>query len=74
MCNILVAQRLSVLNEVLGMILKGIIGAIIGGILGFALNRIYTRYSESKGYCIFLCNPYGAVIYGAAMGVLIATM
>lgn len=50
------------------------IGAIVGGALGFAMNRIYTRYSESKGYCIFLCNPYGAIIYGAAMGVLVATM
>lgn len=55
------------------MFVNGIIGAIIGGGIGFVVNRIYKRYSDSRGYCIFLCNPYGAIIYGAALGALIAT-
>jgi hypothetical protein len=52
------------------MILRLVIGAVVGGGLGFAY---YTFVGCSTGACPLTSNPFISTLYGAVMGVLIAT-
>ena len=52
------------------MILKLILGVVIGGGLGFAY---YKFIGCSTGTCPLTSNPWISSIYGAVLGVLIAT-
>jgi Family of unknown function (DUF6132) len=52
------------------MILRIIIGIIVGGGLGFAY---YKFVGCSSGTCPLTSNPVISTIYGAVLGVLLAT-
>ena len=52
------------------MILRIIIGIIVGGGLGFGW---YKLVGCSTGTCPLTSNPFISTIYGAVLGVLIAT-
>ena len=54
----------------MAMILKLIIGAASGGGLGFAY---YKFIGCSTGACPLTSNPWISTIYGAVVGVLVAT-
>jgi len=52
------------------MILRSIIGIIVGGGLGFAYYRLV---GCSSGTCPLTSNPFISTIYGAVIGLLLAT-
>jgi hypothetical protein len=53
------------------MIVKTIIGAVLGAAAGFALYKLIGCHS---GACPITGNPYISTIYGAVMGVLLASV
>jgi len=52
------------------MILRSIIGVVVGGGLGFACHKFS---GCSSGACPLTSNPVISTIYGAVLGVLLAT-
>lgn len=52
------------------MIIKMIIGVVIGGGLGFLY---YKKVGCASGTCPITSSPYGSVIYGAIIGLLIGS-
>ena len=52
------------------MILRIIIGIVVGGGLGFGY---YKFIGCSSGTCPLTSNPYISTIYGAVLGVLVAS-
>jgi Family of unknown function (DUF6132) len=52
------------------MILKIVIGVVVGGGLGFAF---YKFVGCSTGTCPLTSNPIVSTIFGAVMGMLVAT-
>lgn len=52
------------------MIIKLMAGVVLGGLLGFAC---YKFVGCSTGTCPLTSNPWISTIYGAVLGVLIAT-
>ena len=52
------------------MILRILIGLVIGGGLGFAWHKFV---GCSTGACPLVANPWLSTLYGAAIGVLIAS-
>jgi hypothetical protein len=52
------------------MMLQYFLGAVIGGGLGFAYYRLV---GCASGACPLTSNPFISTLYGAVMGVLIAT-
>jgi hypothetical protein len=52
------------------MILRTIIGVVVGGGLGFAF---YKFVGCSSGTCPLTSNPIISTIYGAVLGLLVAT-
>jgi hypothetical protein len=52
------------------MILRIVIGIVAGAVLGFAWHKLV---GCSTGACPLTANPYISTLYGAFLGVLIAT-
>ncbi len=51
--------------------MRAVIGSIIGAAIGFAYYRFV---GCSSGACPITSNPWGAAIYGAIMGFMIASI